>query len=44
MLMPPLLLPMLRLPPLILVLLVLGLLEQTLELLKLVFVVGLTEV
>jgi hypothetical protein len=40
----PLLLSMLRLPPLILVLLVLGLLEQTLELLKVVFVVGLTEV
>ena len=44
MLMPPLLLSMLRLPPLFLVLLVLGLLEQTLELLKLVFVVGLTEI
>ena len=44
MLMPPLLLSMLRLPPLILVLLVLGLLEQTLELLNVVFVVGLTEV
>ena len=44
MLMPPLLLSMLCLPPLILVLLVLGLPEQTLELLKVVFVVGLTEV
>ena len=32
--MPPLLLSMLRLPPLILVILVLGMLEQTLELLK----------